>query len=316
MRKARLDGIAVAALLTAVGVSLLAAAPAGAEVTSGCHASFAGRNIDGLPPDRAHAIVVGQNDIVPMTMSRPDGKRFTELDIYFLFKGFFRWDIYKAPAGGGTWSHPVDIHRFARFGVGLYDLLGVGHLADGTTCDGEVYIKVSGDPLDSIAGKVGVGATVAGVLGVLGAGLGAGGGGGDPEPPVTPDDVAKEEEHQKTRADVPEDYSPEDAADDASRGWCFLFSVLMIPLVLVLALLFGRSALAMGVVAAPAVKVRRRAWPLVVGPISGLLTGLGAGLLLQQYSIVYPTRTYAIVYVAGGIVFGLAVPLLRRSLSR
>jgi hypothetical protein len=53
-----------------------------------------------------------------------------------------------------------------------------------------------------------------------------------------------------------------------------------------------------------------------VGPISGLLTGLGAGLLLQQYSIVYPTRTYAIVYVAGGIVFGLAVPLLRRSLSR
>jgi hypothetical protein len=53
-----------------------------------------------------------------------------------------------------------------------------------------------------------------------------------------------------------------------------------------------------------------------VGPLSGVLTGVGAGVLLQQYAIVYPTRTYAIIYVAGGFLFGLAVPLLRRSFSR
>jgi len=307
----RFGGIAVAALLAAVGIALLVAE---AEVSSGCHANFAGHNLDGLPADRAHAIVVGQSDVLPMTMSGPGGKRFTELHIYYLFAGF-DWGIYRAPAGGGTWSHPVDIHSFASFGVGLYDLLGVGRFADGTSCDGEVFIKVSGNPLDSIAGEVGAGATAAGVLGMLGAGLGGGGGGGDPGPPVTPADVKKEEENQKTRADLPEDYSPVDAADDASRGWCFLFSVLLIPLVLVLPLLFGRNALAMGVVA-PAVRVRRRMWPFVVGPLSGLLTGLGVGVLLQQYSIVYPTRTYAIVYIAGGILLGLAVPVFRRSLSR
>ena len=89
----------------------------------------------------------------------------------------------------------------------------------------------------------------------------------------------------------------------------------MIPLVLVLALLFGRSAFAMGVVA-PAVRVKRRVWPFILGPISGLLSGVGAGVLLQQYAIVDPTRTYAIIYVAGGFLFGLAVPLLRRSLYR
>jgi hypothetical protein len=312
MPKARTLGMAVAALLAAVGIALLVAAPAGAEVNGGCHASLAGHDITHLPADGAHAIVVGENDVVPMTMTG-NGKQFTQLHIYYTVGGF-DVDVYDAPAGGGTWSHPVDIHSFARFGVGYYRLKGVGVFAGGTFCDGEVMVKVSGNPLDSLAGDIAAGATVAGVLGILGAGLGAGGGGGgDPGPPVTQGDVAAEEEQQKTRAALPAGYSPADAADEASRGWCFLFSVLMIPLLL--ALLLGRSALAMGVVA-PAVRVRRRVWPFFVGPLSGLVTGLGVGVLLQQYAIVYPTRTYAIVYIAGGILLGLAVPLLRRSLSR
>jgi hypothetical protein len=82
-----------------------------------------------------------------------------------------------------------------------------------------------------------------------------------------------------------------------------------------LLLLFGTGAALMAV-AAPVVRVKRRSWPFVVGPIGGLLTGIGAGVLLQEYAIVYPTQTWGIVYLAGGIAFGLAVPILRRSLSR
>lgn len=312
MRK-RTWGVGIATLLAATGVALLVAAPAGADVSGGCSATLNGVNLNhssGSGP----AVVVGKDDVVPMTMSGPGGKDFSELHIYLTFIGA-DWDVYDAPAGGGTWSHNIDVHSFARFGVGFYRLKGVGDFAGGGFCDGEALIQVTGNPLGTVAGDAGAGATVAGVLGMLGAGLGAkpgGDGGSGPGGAVTQQDVGKEEEHQRDRADVPEDYTPMDAVDDASRGWCFLFGVLLLPLLL---LLFGTSSLLMAV-AAPAVRVRRKTWPMIVGPISGLLTGVGAGVLLQEYAVVYPTRSWGIVYVAGGIAFGLAVPLLRRSLSR
>jgi hypothetical protein len=90
-----------------------------------------------------------------------------------------------------------------------------------------------------------------------------------------------------------------------------VIAVLLLPLLV----LFGSGAALMAV-AAPTVRVKRRNWPFVLGAFSGLLTGLGAGVLLQEYAVVYPTRTYGIIYIVGGILFGLAVPLLRRSFSR
>jgi hypothetical protein len=317
MRKARVGGIAAAALMAATGIALLAAAPANAYVENGCHARFAGVRLDGVPADGAHAIAVGKDDIVPMTMSGT-GKKFTELHIYFTVAGA-DVDLYDAPAGGGTWSHNVDIHSFARFGVGYYWLQGVGDFADGTSCSGDVMIKVTGDPLGTVAGDVGLGTTVAGVLGMLGAGasnIGSGGGGGTGTGgAVTQSDVAKEEEHQRDLQNLPADYSPDDAAEDASHGWCFLFGVLAV-LVLPLLLVFGSSAALMAVAAPVTARVKRRNWPLVLGAFSGLLTGFGAGVLLQQYAIAYPSRTMTIVYLGGGILFGLSIPLLRRALSR
>lgn len=58
------------------------------------------------------------------------------------------------------------------------------------------------------------------------------------------------------------------------------------------------------------------AWPLAVGPLLGLIGGLGFGVLLQQYALVYPTRAVAIVELAGGVALGLGVPGLRRVLVR
>ncbi|HZS31606.1 MAG TPA: hypothetical protein VFA37_10135 [Gaiellaceae bacterium] len=316
MRKARSGGIAAAALLAAVGIALLAAAPAGADVQDGCHATLNGVNLDNIPVDPAHAIRVGQNDVIPMTMTSVNGKTFDELRISLEFFGA-DWNVYDAPAGGGTWSQNVDVHSFAKYGVGLYELKGLGIFAPGHAggCDGDVFIKVAGDPFSTVAGISAAAAGGVGVLSVLGAGLGAGGGGGSgPGGAVTQEDVAKEEEQQRTRAEVPSDYSPADAAEDASRGWCFLFTLAALVLVPLL-LLFGSGAALMAV-AVPAVNVRRRTWPYVLGAFGGLLMGLGAGVLLQEYAVVFPTRTYGIIYVAGGIAFGLAVPLLRRSLSR
>lgn len=312
MRKAHVGGIA-AALVAAVGIALLSAAPASAYVGNGCHATFAGQPIDTLPADEAHAITVSTVDVVPMTMSGK-GRRFSNLHIYFTFA---RWDanIYDAPAGGGTWSHGVDIHSFARYGVGYYILKGVGDFIGGDSCEGSVMIKVTGDPLGTLAGDVALGATVAGVLGVLGAGLsggGGGGGGGGTEDPYTQADATREEKREQTDRDIT------DAVHDAPSGpggWCWL-SALAVLIAVPLLLVLGTGAALIGVVA-PAVNVRRRPkWPMIVGPISGILTGFGVGVLLQQYAIVYPTRTWAIVYLAGGLLLGFASPMLRRTLSR
>jgi hypothetical protein len=311
MRKARIGGIAVAALLAAIGIALLAAAPASAYVEGGCHANFAGHKLDGLPPDGAHAISVGKDDVVPMTMSGPNGKDFDELHIYLTFIGA-DWDLYDASASGGTWSHPVDVHSFAKFGVGFYELKGVGDFSGGGSCDGSVMIHVTGDPLGTLAGDAGLGATVAGVLGMLGAGLGAGGGGGSGTGgSVTPDDLKKEEDWQNTKEEAADEVM---GAPSPGGGWCFLFGVVAL-VVLPLVLLFGSGAALMAV-AAPVVKMRRKTWPFVLGALGGLLTGIGAGVLLQEYAIIYPSRIYGIIYVVGGILFGLAVPLLRRSFSR
>lgn len=306
MRKARVGGIAVAALLAAVGIALLAAEPASAEVNGGCTASMKGVSLAHTPPGNGPAVTVGKDDVVPFSMSGPSGQKFSELHIYLTFAGA-DVDIYDAPAGGGTWSHNVDVHSFARFGVGYYRLKGVGDFGGGGSCDGEALIKVTGDPLGTLAGDAGLGGTVAGVLGILGAGLGAtpgGDGGSGQGGSVTAQDVKKEEEYERL----------DEEAHSVTGGWCSLFGVIAV-LLLPLLVLFGTGAAAMAVVA-PAVRVKRRNWPLVLGAFSGLLTGLGAGVLLQQYAIVYPTRTYAIIYIVGGILFGLAVPMLRRALSR
>ena len=306
MRRTRFSLLVLASLLAATGMALLAASPAGAEVNGGCSASMKGVNLAHTPPHGGPAVTVSKDEVVSFSMSGTGSKRFTRLHIYLTFAG---WDvdIYDAPAGGGTWSHDVAIHKFAKFGVGYYRLKGVGDFADGSSCDGVALIKVTGDPIGTVAGDVGIGATVAGVFGMLGAGIGAGGGGGGdgggPGGP-TQNDVVK-------KKDGDEDG---DGLSKEVKGWCMLFTiaVLLLPLLL---LLFGTSALMMAVVA-PVVRVRRKTWPLFRGAFSGLLTGLGVGVLLQEYAIVYPTRTWGIIYIAGGIAFGLAVPWLRRTLSR
>jgi len=312
MRRTRIAGIATGGLLAAVGIALLAAQPAAAEVNGGCKASMAGVNLAHTPPHGGPAVTVARDAVVPFSMTGVSGENFSELHIYYTIAGF-DIDIYDASAGGGSWSHNVDIHSFARFGVGYYRLKGVGDFAGGRGfCDGEALIKVTGDPLGTVAGDVAAGTTVAGVLGILGAGIGAGGGGGGgggSDPPVTQDDVAKESERQRDMDNL------EHGASKATGGWCSLFGVLLL-LLLPLVLLFGTGAVAMAAVVPIARVRRRRRWPFLLGAFSGLLTGLGVGVLLQQYAIVYPTRTWAIIYVAGGIALGLAVPALRRALSR
>jgi hypothetical protein len=51
------------------------------------------------------------------------------------------------------------------------------------------------------------------------------------------------------------------------------------------------------------------------GLVLGVIFAAGLGTLLQQYAILYPTQTVAIVLLAGGAVLGLLLPGLRRLIS-
>jgi hypothetical protein len=59
-------------------------------------------------------------------------------------------------------------------------------------------------------------------------------------------------------------------------------------------------------------RVRFRPRLSFFGILGGLLAGLGAGVLLQQYAILYPTRTVAIIELAAGLALGILLPSLGR----
>ncbi len=61
---------------------------------------------------------------------------------------------------------------------------------------------------------------------------------------------------------------------------------------------------------------RGSTWPVVAGPLLGLVAGIGLGVLFQQYGLLYPTRGVAIAWLAGGLGAGLGLPALLRLAAR
>lgn len=53
----------------------------------------------------------------------------------------------------------------------------------------------------------------------------------------------------------------------------------------------------------------------LLGLVSGLVLGVGIVTLLQQYSVVYPTRAIALAGILSGVLFGLLVPAVTHALS-
>jgi predicted lipid-binding transport protein (Tim44 family) len=61
---------------------------------------------------------------------------------------------------------------------------------------------------------------------------------------------------------------------------------------------------------------RRRAAIRPGGIISGLICGLALLILLQQFSVLYPTAALTIIFLVGGLVLGLVLPWLAGSMRR
>jgi hypothetical protein len=137
------------------------------------------------------------------------------------------WTVRDKASHGKSWSSDVKVNNYAKWGVGLYKV--VGSSSGGVSCSGSALVKVKGNPLTTVAGLVGLVAALAGL-----AGIGA-------------------------------------AVAMAMRAG---------------ALGFGRS---------------------LAGAVFGLIAGLGLAVLLQQYSVIYPTLGAAVSEVGLGGLFGIGL---------
>src|SRR5207302_6556124 len=225
--------------------------------------------------------------------------------------GGFRWTVSSGTDNGTTWSGTANVKKYAKYGVGLYKVDGIT-IGPGA-CTGSAFIKVTGrNPITTVAGAVG---TAAAVVGVVGLGIGAakatpssgdlidgvmrGVGEGAAAADV---DSRREHEHQVTR-DIIETTKKE-------FGWCGMFWVMAMVKTMALMVTGNGAPGAAAPVRLPRIRWRPRI--ALLSLLSGVLLGLGALVLFQQFSVFYPTRTIAITGLAAGFVAGIAVPSLRR----
>jgi hypothetical protein len=221
------------AAVALVAIAAVVAPSAAAEISGPCTATINGQNVkDQGVGALDKAITVENGAIVPVTMSA--GSEISHLKIQIEFAGM-RWTVRDKASHGKSWSSDVKVKNYAKYGVGLYKVIGSS--SGGVSCSGSALVKVKGNPLSTIAGIVGLVAALAGIAGVAGA-LGL-------------------------------------AAHAGAMG-------------------FGRSLL---------------------GLLGGLIGGLGLGVLLQQYALVYPTPAATAVFLGGGALAGVGLTLLGKILG-
>lgn len=291
---------------------------ANAEISGPCGATLNAVDVAGVDSgSRGDDIKVGEHDRVPVTMSSATGFRSHKIQLEFAGR---RWTVSEdTDDGSPTFSDSVNVDKYATYGVGLYKVVGVATLTDGTKCSGAATVDVSGNPLATVAGAVAAGTVVLGTVGALASGGLAVGGLGSAG--TAAETAFAEGERERLASPDPYRYSYP-YRPYRPWPWSMLGCLWALPMML---LMLPFMAVAGGTGAPepqPARELpqfpRMRWMPRItlLGVLSGLLAGLGAAVLLQQYSIEYPTLA-AIIRdgVVGALVYGLLIPTLGNTVA-
>ena len=159
-----LGAATVALMLTTLP---LLALQAGADVNGNCSATINGVDVKGLSSsDAGDAIEVKEHTAVPVTMQSAEG--ITHLRVQIEFAGF-RWTVRDEPTSGTSWQNSVPVDDYAKYGVGLYKVIGQSEGPAGT-CSGSALVQVAGNPLKTVAGAAAAGITALGAVGLAAAG--------------------------------------------------------------------------------------------------------------------------------------------------
>jgi hypothetical protein len=149
------------AVVAASAIAAIFASSAAADISGPCTASIAGENVKGRSTGAfSTPITVEKDAIVPVTMSSAGQISYLKIEIEFAGT---RWTVRDKPSHGSSWASSVDVKKYAKYGVGLYKVIGS---SGGVNCSGTALVKVKGNPLSTVAGIVGLVAALAGLGGI------------------------------------------------------------------------------------------------------------------------------------------------------
>ncbi len=150
--------LAAVAMLTIAAIVVPSAA---AEISGPCNATINGQNVKNQGTGAfADPITVENHAIVPVTMSA--ASQISHLKIQIQFAGM-SWTVRDKASHGKSWSSDVKVKNYAKWGVGLYKVVGS---SGGVSCSGSALVKVKGNPLTTVAGIVGLVAALMGLGGI------------------------------------------------------------------------------------------------------------------------------------------------------
>ncbi|HEY5478555.1 MAG TPA: hypothetical protein VIJ84_02955 [Gaiellaceae bacterium] len=150
--------LAAVAMLTIAAIVVPSAA---AEISGPCNATINGQNVKNQGTGAfADPITVANDAIVPVTMSA--ASQISHLKIQIQFAGT-SWTVRDKASHGKSWSSDVKVKNYAKWGVGLYKVVGS---SGGVSCTGSALVKVKGNPLTIVAGIVGLVAALMGLGGI------------------------------------------------------------------------------------------------------------------------------------------------------
>lgn len=325
----------LASLLFALAASgvLLSIDAARADVAGDCTATIATTDLADVDSgDVDDAIDVDYNDTIQTTMTSATG--FESHKIKLRFIGAFEQTVDEQTDNGETsFTEEVDVNDYAWLGVGLYKVSGEANVIGGFACSGAALVNVTGrNPVTTVIGGVATGIAVAGTAGAAATGIASlrrpsrrGGMVGMVEDAFGETSARVDQQAQMSDPDAP---TAAEVLEDVEEGTfilgglfgCLCFAALSIIMLPLLALTGGGAA-PTGAAASPPARqgrttrrARRARWHpriTLVGLVSGLLTGLAAVVLLQQFAIAYPTIGMLITFViVGAVVYGVVVPTL------
>ncbi len=317
---ARMALLIVCASALGLAWALASVRTASAEINGPCGATLNGVDIASVNSGtRSDDIGVSEHGSVPILMTSATGFRSHKIQLEFAGR---RWTVSnQQDDGSNTFSDSVNVDDYATYGVGLYKVIGVATLTDGSTCSGAATVDVSGNPLATVAGAVAVATVAVGTVGAVATGAGSLGALGGLEDVVKnafrEDQLRREEE-----AGADDRLRTAGIIIEALEGnpmrllGCLGTLAMMVVMLPFMAIAGGGG----GAGEAPTSKALPRArWTphiTLLGMLSGLLAGVGATVLLQQYSIDYPTLAAIIRNVIVGVaVYGLVIPTLGYTLA-
>lgn len=318
----------IVGVLAAAGAALfMSVSSAHAEVEGPCGATIAGTDVGPLSStDTGDAIEVDVDAEIVASMSSQQGFRSHKILLRFLGDVFpARTVEERVDQGEASFTENVKVSDYAWAGVGLYKVSGKATLVDGSTCQGAALVKVTGrNPLTTVAGGVAAGAAVLSTVGALASG--AAGAAGNPGPLQGVRQTAEEAAAKQSYDPFEEWMRRKQEEEERRRMFPFLSAFGCLCLSVVALLWVPLMALTGGEPGGPAQlpqpppaggpprRLPRAMWlPRItlLGIISGLLASAGGLVLLQQFAVVYPTVTLAVILlVIGAVVYGLVLPTL------